>query len=432
MVVSNKQITICNPYYKYGNNPSFGSSPSLHGMRSDDVQNVSSNPMSFGGALNDNETNALTDCYISSPSESLLSAAWGGVTFGLINNPRFVVHPIQVFKAFKDVDDMFKPVLQKGSVLNELWTNPETNYAMRDAYTEMHRAFSRSKWKMGLFRKRYSKDDIGTLKGIMQRALDDVKGKPPEEAKEILTRATETLKSAYVTDGPLRFIAKPISNFSGGSQAKTVAEGINNTEYIESKVKESLNHSSTSFKKALKTHAGVGGALLFALFEVFSDMKHIKLAFKKDRENEEYGIETKYGKQQLKQTLIKGVGSGFGWGIGEAVGNWTYTKYLTKLGSKLHPTVGTIVGGVIGLVGASIGMMLSGRLTKKLVGENIGAKLEADELTQTLEGQAQILENVYDKVQKGQASPEAQEALQKIINHLQAQQGEQKHVNVRV
>lgn len=397
-----------NIYTNYGN-------PAFKGQGG-----TNTNPTSFGGTLTESETKALTDCYISSPSESLPAAAWGGVTCALTFNPRFIVHPIQAAKSFKDVKPMFADVLKEGTTLNKLWVNPETNSAMREAYGEMHRAFSRSKRKMGLFRKQYSKETIDELQKIMDKALKDVEGKSPEEARKILVTATETLRSGYVSNGPLRFIARFFEKISGGTPAKTTAEGIANTSYIDSKVGESLKHSSTSFKKAMKTHAGIGGIVFFAGIEFAAGLGNIRTAFEKDRENKENGVKTNYGMKQLGQTLVKGMGSGLGWGVGEAIGNWSFAKWGTKIGTKINPAIGAGVGGVIGLVGASIGTMILGRITKKMVGDDIGEKIKAEALTQTPEGQAQLLQGVYEKAKKGEASPEAQAALQKVLVQMHA------------
>lgn len=411
MINANQPLNNIHMYY--GNRAQAGTS--FKGQN-----NTDKNQASFGGTLTERETNALTDCYVNSPSESLPAAAWGGVTCALTFNPRFIVHPIQAAKSFKDVKPMFADVMKEGTTLNKLWTNPETNGAMREAYGEMHRAFSRSKRKAGLFRKQYSKETIDELQGIMQKALNDVEGKSPEEARKILTTATETLRSGYVSNGPLRFIARFFEKLSGGTPAKTTAEGIANKEYINSKVNESLKHSSTSFKKAMKTHAGIGGMVLFAGFEFIAGLDNIKTAFAKDKENKENGIKTNYGIKQLGQTFVKGMGTGLGWGVGEAIGNWAFAKWGTKLGTKLNPAIGAGVGGAIGLIFASIGTMLVGRATKKMVGNDIGEKIKAEELTKTPEGQVQLLQTVYEKARKGEASPEAQAALQKVILQMHA------------
>ena len=405
MVYSNYQFSK-QPSAQYGSNMSFRGAPAFKSNYNQQ------DTTSFSGALTESEANALTDCYVSSPNESLLAAIWGGVSFALMNSARLVVHPKNTFKAFKHVDPMFKDVLKDGSELNKLWKDPKTNEAMRDAYCEMHRAFARGEKKAGWFRRQYSKDNIDQLKGIMEKALKEAKGEPPEKAREIITTATETLKSAYISDGRLGFLGRL---GSGSSKAKTFAEGIADTATIKKQTSEALKFSATSFKQALKKHASFKSVIVWAGFELLIGFSNIIKSFQKDKENEENGVKTNYGKKQLGQTIIKGLGAGVGWGVGEAFGNWAFAKWGAKLGSKIHPALGTVTGGVIGLVGASIGMMFTGRLTKKMVGEDIGEKIKAQELTQTPEGQAQLLQGVYEKVQKGEASPEATAALQKAI-----------------
>lgn len=374
------------------------------------------NPNSMG--LSQNDYNALVDCYVSTPSESLLAAAWGGVTFGLINNPRFITHPINSFKALKGVDAMFKPVLEENHQLNKLWRDPKTNGIMRDAYSEMHRAFARSESRLAIFRKRYDKNTIDILKKEMQRALNT------GNAEEIV-KATERLKAVYVTDTKFGKLFRWLDKFSGGSPFKTQAEALKNlnSQHIVNKTAEKMSKiGKLSFKDAMKSHAGIGGIAMFAGFEFLMGMNNIIKSYKKDKENKQNGKNTNYGSKQLFQTTVKGLGSGIGWGVGEAVGIWAFAKYGAKLGSRLHPATGAIAGGVIGLVGGSIGMMLTGRLTKAAVGEDIGSKLEAREMLQTSEGQAQVLEQVYEKAQKGKANPAATAALKKIVAQMEAQQ----------
>ena len=415
-----------NSAYSSGSYPAFGNyntaqlGQSISSGASQQPQQQSAASSIFD-VLSDKDKKALTDCYVKTPSESVLGAAWGGVTFGLMNNPRLLAHPINTFNGFKGTDAIFKSVLTEGSSLNKLWTNPETNSVMRDAYCEMQRAFARGESKLGIFRKAYSKDTVNQLKDIMSDALKRAEGKSPEEAKKIVAEATAKLRSAYVTDGPLSWLAKPFVKFSNGSTAKTVADGLNDTKFIESGVKSAMENSATqSFKKAITSHTGLMGIVGFAAFEFLGGWGNIKKAFAKDKENKENGINTNYGMKQLGQTTIKGLGSGLGWGLGEGIGSWAFAKWGMKLGSKFHPVIGTVVGGLAGLVGASVGMMLMGRVTKAIVGTDVGEKISAQELTQTAEGQAQVLQNVIGKVQKGQASPEAQSALQKIL--VQAQQ----------
>ena len=441
-----------NPYMNYSNPMfqgynSFGQAVPANG----NAQQTNNSGNVFSG-LTEVEKAALKDCYVKAPSESILGAAWGGVTFGLVNNPRFIAHPINTIKAFKGVkgiegvigtDKVFASVLEKGSPLNKLWEDPLTNSVMRDAYSELHRVHARGFSKLGLFRKAYSADTVKELEGIMDKALKAAESKSPEEAKKIIAEATAKLRSAYVTDGPLRFLGNPLNGISGGSKAKSVAEGLADKEFIENAKNSILGIEKTgkeavekaageAVEKAtgeavatfnpqnlicsLKKHANAKAILGWAAFEfALGGIGKIKKCRAKDQENRQKGIETHYGRKQFGQTIVKGLGSGAGWCVGEGVGAWAFAKYGMKLGSKFHPAIGTVIGGVAGLVGGSIGMMLMGRVSQKLVGTDASEIIAAQEMTQTQEGQVQLLQTVAEKIKKGEASPEAQAALQKVL-----------------
>ena len=381
-------------------------------------QNSTQNNNSFG--ISKKDSKALVDCYVSTPSESVAAAAFGGATFWLMNNPRFVAHPINTFKGLKGVNEMFKPVLTEGSPLHTLWVDPKTNSIMRDAHLEMNRAFARAESRLPIFRKKYDKRTIEILRKEMQRALDT--GKAEEIAK-----ATERLRAVYVTDTGFGKAFRFVDKFAGGSPYKTQEEALKNLNSPEilNKAKERLSKAGKlTFKDAIKSHAGIGGIVVFAGIEFLLGMGNIVKSYKKDKENKQIGKNTNYGNHQLMQTTIKGLGSGIGWGFGEALGMWAYGKWGAKLGSKGHPIIGTILGGTVGLIGGSLGMMFTGRATKALVGEDIGSKIEATELMQTSEGQAQILEQVYDKAKKGEANPAAVAALKKVIQNVKTQQNQ--------
>ena len=372
-----------------------------------------SNPL----GISKKDSKALVDCYVSTPSESLGAAAFGGATFWIMNNPRFVAHPINTFKAFKGVNEMFKPVLTEGHQLNKLWVDPKTNSIMRDAHLEMHRAFARAESRLPIFRKKYDKKTLEILQKEMQRALDT--GKATEIAK-----ATERLRAVYVTDTGFGKAFRWIDKFSGGSPYKTQEEAIknfNSPEVLNKATERIAKAGKLTFKDALKTHAGIGGIALFAGIEILMGLGNVKTAYQKDKENKQIGKNTNYGNHQLMQTMVKGLGSGIGWGVGEAVGMWAYGKWGAKLGSKGHPVIGTVLGGIVGLVGGSIGMMLTGRATKAMVGEDVGSKIEAKKLMETPEGQVQVLEQVYEKAKKGEANPAAVASLKKVLAQLQAQ-----------
>ena len=408
MVYSNYPVKQYSNLQYYGNYPSFAS-------------NAPKDSASFGGALNEKESKALTDCYVSSPSESVLGAAGGGVIFGLINNPRLIVHPIQSIKATPLTDKMFKAVTEKGSALNKLWENPETNDLMREAYFRMHKIEARNMRKIGAFRKRLDPKDYEKLRDLMQKAIDSGN-------KEEIAKATATLQEAYITNGwlakPFNAIADKVKGLLGQEvKPRTIESAISdaNSKAINDTAAKLLKAGEdTSLKGFMKEHASAKSALGWAAFEFVFALGNIKRAFGKDRENKENGINTNYGIKQIGQTAIKGFGSGIGWGVGEALSKFAFSKWGTKIGTKFRPSAGAGLGGLVGVVGGSIGLMIMGRITKALIGEDIGAKLEAKELMQTPEGQAQLLENVYQKVQKGEASPEAAAAMKKLIAQAQA------------
>lgn len=384
------------------------------------TQNQNTTQQSNPLGISQKDSKALVDCYVSTPSESVAAAAFGGATFWLMNNPRFVAHPINTAKAFKGVNEMFKPVLTEGHQLNTLWVDPKTNSIMRDAHLEMHRAFARSESRLPIFRKKYDKKTLDILQKEMQRALDT--GKAEEIAK-----ATERLRAVYVTDTGFGKAFRFIDKFAGGSPYKTQEEALknfNSPEILNKANERVAKAGKLTFKDALKTHAGIGGVALFAGIEFLMGMGNIKKAYQKDKENKQLGKNTNYGNHQLMQTTVKGLGSGIGWGVGEAAGMWAYGKWGAKLGSKGHPVIGTILGGIVGLVGGSIGMMLTGRATKAMVGEDVGSKIEAREKMQSTEGQVQVLEQVYEKVRKGEANPAAVAALKKALAQIQLQQAQ--------
>ena len=406
-----------NQQYQYSQYLRQQNAPSFNGNVKNNSSPQSSGNTSFGGTLTESETKALTDCYVSSPSESVIGSAAGGAVFGVINNPRLIVHPWNSIKATGPTNRMFKAVTEKGSALNKLWTNPETSDLMREAYFRMHKIEARNSSKLGWFRKRLSSEDYNTLKKVMEDALKT-------GDKEQIAEAAATLKQAYIGDGWIaRNVNKLTNKFKSWrgkpTKALTVKEALGNKEAIAAAKNELLSSgSNVTLKDYMKKHASTGGVVMFALFDFVLGMGNIKKAFAKDRENSENGIKTHYGLKQLGQTTVKGLGSGLGWGIGEALANYAFTKWGTKLGTKAYPALGAGIGGVAGVVGGSVGLMLLGRITKKLVGNDIGEKISAQELTKTPEGQAQLLQNVYEKVKKGEASPEAQAALQKAVSQL--------------
>lgn len=362
--------------------------------------------------LNQQETQALKNCYVKGqePSEGFMGAAFGGVTMGLMNNPRYLAHPINTIKGSYRMRDMFAAVKESGSALNKLWTNPETNNVIREAYFQMNKASSRAAgWKFGLFRKRYSEAEFNALKDIMDKALKS--GNVEEIAK-----ASETLKNAYVTNGHIPTLwgkakawitgkeYKPVDIISKTTNADDVAKIAENaTKLVDQSAK-------TSFTGVLKKGGGLKGGMFMAGIELLMCWGKIQTAFSKDSET---------GWKQVGQTTVKAIGNAAGWTLGEAAGLWAATATCAKIGTMFGPGVGTLVGGLIGLVGGSLGMWAMGKLTKGLVGEDVASKVEAEKLAQTNEGQTQLLQFAAQQAQEGKADIQTQQALLKVLQTQQ-------------
>ena len=127
------------------------------------------------------------------PSESMLGAAFSGVTFAMMNNPRTVVHPWNFFlTASKATDEVFAGIKKEGSSLYKLWRNPETTNIMQEAYSRMHKLEALNNSKLGLFRKRIDSARYNELKKAMTDALN-FSGSEKDKIQKI-AEATELIK----------------------------------------------------------------------------------------------------------------------------------------------------------------------------------------------------------------------------------------------
>ncbi len=326
----------------------------------------------------------------SQPSESLVSAAIGGAAFGLINNPRLIVHPINSIGALKNTEKMFASIKTPESFLNQLWTNPETNDLARELYFRWHKVEARHHgWKIGAFRKKYSEADYEELKKIVNKAIESGK-------QENIVEAVAKLKTAYTNDG---FIARGFGKvkefFGGAPKVRTVTDALatTNKKAIEAEIAGlEKTIGKVGFKEALKRGGGVKGGLFFMGIELLMGLGKIIECFKQDKENKQKGVSTNYGAKQLGQTLVKGAGSAVGWAAGEALGVMASAKICAAIGTAIAPGVGTAIGGVLGLIGGSIGCWATGKLTKWLVGQDVGEKVKIAKMKETPEGQIQLLQ----------------------------------------
>lgn len=379
--------------------------------------NENNNGQTAFQGLTQQDLNALANDYAASmaPSESFGSALGGAAAFSLLFHPRSIIHPINTIKSFKPTSAMFADVTKKGTQLAKGWANPATNSVLRDAYTAMNRIQARSFKKGGLhiWRAPLKDGEYEALKKTMEKALNGFRADNPKSVEELI-KATETLNQANVKNGCLPKAWNWVKNIfrSDKKAIPSALEASKNTEVIGANVKNALNAGkgvSKSYLQTLKTSGGgIKGGIFFLGLEYLMSMGKIISSFNKD---------TKTGLTQLGQTTVKGLGNAVGWAAGEALGVWGTTKLLSMAGTAIAPGIGTAIGAVAGMIVGSIGCSLAGKVTKKLVGQDVGDKVEAENMAKSQEGQVQLLQNTITRIQNGEnVSPQAQMAVQKALN----------------
>ena len=373
-----------------------------------------SNPQ-FKGLSDD--LNELGDYYVknSAPSESFMGAAVGGAAFGLMNNPRMIVHPINSIKATGAVEKMFKPLIKdETSALGKLWRDEAKGgyEIVSNAYSRMHKLEALNKSKLGLFRASI-KDVKGAdgklvyerLKGIMEAAIRSGDAQKIAEATELLKRETNAFTGYIPRFMRWAHIDKPFVALR--------KKFINPTHY-DADITKVANKAvtdagaKTTFGQFMKHSCGIGNGLLFAGIEFAMDFNKILTAFSKD---------TGTGMQQVGQTAIKGAGSAIGWAVGEGIGAWAGAKLGAMAGTAIAPGLGTAIGAVAGLVGGSIGCWLLGKITHKIAGQDVGTKVEVDNMKKTAQGQVQLLQLTAQQAgDDKKVTPRTLQALQNVAS----------------
>ena len=360
----------------------------------------------FGASARDMDT--LGKYYLKGmePSESLLGAAGGGAAFALVNNTRFIAHPFASLSSLNTVEKMFAGVKDKKSALGKLWSNPETNSLVRDAYHKMHKLEGASKWRFApLFKKRLDKTTYDALKKEMETALKSGN-------KEQIAKVTEKIR---VATGAKTGILPELWRQFRGKKTPDIAKMTTDSAVKSAVDKKLAEKAATGYGEAIKKgfkSQGIKGGVFFAAMEFLMDFGKIKSAFSKDN---------KTGAKQLGQTSVKAAGSIVGWTVGEAVGAAAGAKIGAAVGTAVCPGLGTAIGAVAGLVGGSIGTWAMGKLTKKLVGEDVGSKVEVDNMKKTAQGQAQLLQLTAQQAQDDKKlDPKVKQALQNALNSYSA------------
>ena len=363
----------------------------------------------FGASSRDIDT--LGKYYLKGmePSESLLGAAGGGAAFALVNNTRFIAHPFASLSSLGAVEKMFAGVKDKKSDLGKLWNNPETNAVVRDAYHKMHKLEGASKWRFApLFKKRLDKTTYDALKKEMETALKTGN-------KEQIAKATEKIRVA--TGSKTGVIPQAWRSLIGKTNpdiAKMTTDTAVKSAVDKKLAEKAVSGYGEAIKKGFKSQ-GIKGGGFFAAMEFLMDFGKIRTAFSKDSST---------GVKQLGQTSVKAAGSIIGWTVGEAVGAAAGAKIGAAVGTAFCPGLGTAIGAVAGLVGGSIGTWAMGKLTKKLVGEDVGSKVEVDNMKKTAQGQQQLLELTINQAKEDQNNkkldPKVAQALQNVISSYNA------------
>ena len=370
-----------------------------------------SNPQ-FRGLSDD--LNELGDYYIknSAPSESFIGAAVGGAAFGLMQNPRMIVHPWNSLTSTGAVEKMFAGVKDETTAIGKLWRNSEVGgyEIVSNAYSRMHKLESLQKGKLGLFRRSLSKlspeakAEADLIKKGMTEAL------AAGDAKQI---AYWTERAKRLTNAFTGFIPKGLRAIGLQKPLTWVRSKINPTHYDKNIVGVADKAvtdagAKTTFGQFMKRSCGIGNGLLFAGMEFALDFGKIQTAFSKDSST---------GWKQVGQTAIKGAGSAIGWAVGEGIGAWAGAKLGAAAGTAICPGLGTAIGAVAGLIGGSVGCWLMGKITHKITGPDAGTKVEVENMKRTAQGQVQLLQLTASQAQDDKKlNPRTLQAINNIAN----------------
>ena len=405
---------------QYGQNYGYGNVGGASATTSNTQQ---ASQTGFGASSRDLDT--LGKYYLKGmePSESLLGAAGGGAAFALVNNTRFIAHPFASLSSLGAVEKMFAGVKDKKSDLGKLWNNPETNGLVRDAYHKMHKLEGASKWRFApLFKKRLDKTTYDALKKEMETALKSGKKEQIAKVTEKIRVATGA-KTGALANAWRKGVNLLPENWKTvrkylGIEAPDIAKMTTDSAVKAAVDKKLAEKAATGYGEAIKKgfkSQGIKGGGFFAAMEFLMDFGKIRTAFSKDSST---------GVKQLGQTSVKAAGSIIGWTVGEAVGAAAGAKIGAAVGTVFCPGLGTAIGAVAGLVGGSIGTWAMGKLTKKLVGEDVGSKVEVDNMKKTAQGQQQLLELTLNQAKEDQNNkkldPKVAQALQNVISSYNA------------
>ena len=383
-------------------------------------------------------------------SETFGGACVSGLTFAMFENPQNVKHPINSFNAMRKADKIFDIV--KNPEIKALWeSNPEL---MQRAYSQTHASLRRmeSKWPViqNWFAKPLNKADAQYVNRRILELQKEISKTKPNLQK--IAKLTEELKAARGMDGYLPSAWNWIKNNTWNRIRGNgnVAKHLTASQRVNKKYKRPIINKSTGELGLSEIQKGINEASKGVQFtqdgiklagdKLFSTkgLAHLgKNAFKEAKPwfFFELAIEgltkiiptytdqgAEAGNKQLLQSCGKAAASAAGWGAGRAIGQvagaaagrWAGMAAGAAIGSAV-PGLGTAVGAVVGFACGCVGSWLATKGFKALFGKDESEKLAEAKLKETQEGQTQLLTQAYDKIQKGEAPKEVQEAMNNIM-----------------
>ena len=388
------------PYSNFGYNPSFTGYQNFGSLGAGAMQPSAGNSV-FEGLSNKDEK-ALINSYAKGlePSGSLLGSAAGAAGFGVVTKPRIWLHPFSAASSIGKLKEtgLFSTLATSGSKLSNLWADAATNNVVREAYGTMHKATQNGNKLFGIFHTKYTESELKAINKLMEDAI--AKG----DAQSI-ANATAQIDYAYSKTNTLKKLWGNIT----GNKSQSVTEALSDTsaKAVTDAASKIAKGTPKTYWETVKSGCGIKGGLFMFGIEMLMNIGKIRTAFSKDG---------KTGAKQVGQSVFKAAGNTAGWMLGESFGTWACAKAFAKAGSKINPVWGTAIGALAGMVCGMVGCFISGKVTKAIVGEDVANKVEAEKLSQTQDGQIQLLQSAYEKVQKGQADPATVMAVQKVLN----------------
>ena len=379
-----------NPNFYGYNNTGFGQNVSTNYSQNIPSQNQAVNT-SFQQGITQEDMDKLADYYAKNNAleEGFMGAATGGLSWMAFEHLQSILHPKNAWKGAKEAKEIFK-VLPKEWAGKNAALLQEAQIAVQQAVRDTGKKGWWSKW----LRKPIDRTAIDPL-------LKEMKSAVTSKNVDAIAKATERLQAARGMDGRIagaltgrKTVAQRLADKAG-----KIKEGTENlVKMNESVITKNFGSLAKSFFK--KDFVG------FMIFETVFNIGKIMTAFQKD---------TKTGVEQTAQSLGKSAIARAGWCLGRAGGALLGAKVGATLGIAGGPA-GAVVGALIGFTVGSIGMWAGHKLGNALLGHDVADKVEAQQMTQTQEGQTELLQFAMQKAQEGKTDLKTNQIVYKALN----------------